>query len=157
MKEKYSRAQLHDDQIITVLVPNNPKQPGSAAHHMFGLYRNGMTVGEFVAAVQRTSGDRVKLGLPPQYYIGMRGVRWDLAHRFIRVDEPPQRSPFEVAKAQLKFLRALVINLVDGFGEAWASQDRTKIAAVRNAALEVERQAAIVANSIQSVQSELRR
>lgn len=57
-----------DKRVITVLVKDNPKRPGSKSHARFALYKTGMTVGEFLAA-GGTSGD----------------VAWDARHKFIEV------------------------------------------------------------------------
>jgi hypothetical protein len=43
---------LRDDQTITVLVANNPKREGTAAHHMFAQYRDGMTVLEYISIIR---------------------------------------------------------------------------------------------------------
>lgn len=55
-------------EIIKLLVKENPKRKGSASHKRFALYRNGMTVEKFLA----TGGTRSDL-------------RWDTAHNFITV------------------------------------------------------------------------
>lgn len=59
-----------DPRVITQVVPN-PKKPGSKAHARYALYREGMTVTEFMAA-GGTSAD----------------VKYDADHGFIRVDLP---------------------------------------------------------------------
>ena len=62
------RKPLSDDTVITMLVESNPKRPWGAAYKRFDLYREGMTVGEFLS-----------LG-------GTRGDLWyDQDHDFIRV------------------------------------------------------------------------
>lgn len=62
------RKPLSDDMVITMLVESNPKRPWGAAYKRFDLYREGMTVGEFLV-----------LG-------GTRGDLWyDQDHDFIRV------------------------------------------------------------------------
>lgn len=45
-----TRARFSGDSTITVLAGENPKQKGSAAHERFELYKNGMTVDQFLAA-----------------------------------------------------------------------------------------------------------
>ncbi len=44
------RYQPSGEAIIIVLAQENPKQPGSRARNRFGLYKNGMTVQEFLNA-----------------------------------------------------------------------------------------------------------
>lgn len=61
-----------DERVITLLVSENPKKEGSAARERFALYRSGMSVGDFLEAGGRR-GD----------------IRWDVRHKFIRLDSPP--------------------------------------------------------------------
>ena len=57
-----------EDAVIKLLVKDNPKQKGSAAHGRFALYRDGMTVKSFLDAG------------------GSRGdLSWDRGHGFIQV------------------------------------------------------------------------
>ena len=56
----------------------NPKRPGSAAWHLFALYKDGMTVGEYVEAVlaqpyRSTTKD------------AFEALRWDIDYDFITV------------------------------------------------------------------------
>ena len=44
------RAGFHPDDKIKLLVKDNPKRPGTRARAVFDLYKNGMTVDEFVRA-----------------------------------------------------------------------------------------------------------
>ena len=37
-----------DDQKITLLVEGNPRRKGSATYKIYALYRDGMTVGQFL-------------------------------------------------------------------------------------------------------------
>ena len=37
-----------DDQKITLLVEGNPRRKGSKTYKIFGYYKNGMTVGQFL-------------------------------------------------------------------------------------------------------------
>lgn len=66
------RASYADTARITVLVAENPKRAGSAAHVRFATYRPGMTVADYVAAV----GDRRK---------ALQDLGWDVAHGFVKV------------------------------------------------------------------------
>lgn len=60
---------LHsDEQVITLVIDKNPKREGSDAQYRFGLYRNGMTVRDYLNA----GGTRDDL-------------RWDAAHGFIQI------------------------------------------------------------------------
>ena len=59
---------MSKDQVIVLLVQGNPKRPWGAAYKRFDLYREGMTIGEFLEAG------------------GTRGDLWyDQDHGFIRV------------------------------------------------------------------------
>jgi len=42
-------AKYPDEAKITLLAKENPKREGSASHKRFGLYKTGMTVGEFIS------------------------------------------------------------------------------------------------------------
>ncbi len=53
---------------IKVLAKENPKRVGSASRERFSLYRNGMSVTEFLKA----GGSRAD-------------IRWDIKHGFIEV------------------------------------------------------------------------
>lgn len=65
-KEGVPRSSLNKDAVITLLVEGNPKREGSKSHERFGHYRNGLTVGEALAA-GLTTGD----------------IHHDVAHNFI--------------------------------------------------------------------------
>ena len=56
------------DAVITLLVASNPKRIGTASYERFELYRNEMTVQEFLT----TGGRRADL-------------EWDVARKFIRI------------------------------------------------------------------------
>ncbi len=57
--------------LIKLKVSRNPKRPGSKAHARFRLYRDGMSVGEFLDA----GGT-------------MSDVRWNIGHGYLCVREP---------------------------------------------------------------------
>lgn len=57
-----------ESQKITILVKENPKRDGSEGFKRFALYKNGMSVGKFLAK----GGTRLD-------------VRWDIAHKYISV------------------------------------------------------------------------
>jgi hypothetical protein len=65
-----------DDRKITVATDSNPKAKGSKSFKRFGLYKNGMTVGEYVAAASKLGGGRRK---------AIRDITWDTAHGFIKL------------------------------------------------------------------------
>jgi hypothetical protein len=79
-------AYKRDDQTITVLVPNNPKGEGTAAHHMFEQYKKVATVGEYDSAIRASAEERRQMGLPPRADRGRAALRWDLERGFIRLD-----------------------------------------------------------------------
>ena len=87
MNRREPRTPLRDDQVITVLAPNNPKREGTACHHIFELYRTTKTVGEFIDAVRATADERRALGLPPRSDSGRLDLWWNIDRGFIRVDD----------------------------------------------------------------------
>lgn len=58
-----------DPRFIRLLVAENPKREGTSAHVHFALYRDGMSVSDFLAA-GGTSGD----------------LKWDASKNFIRLE-----------------------------------------------------------------------
>lgn len=48
--EKASRSRTAKNTIVHLKSDKNPKRDGSSAHKRFALYRDGMTVGEFLEA-----------------------------------------------------------------------------------------------------------
>ena len=52
---------IPDDAKIKLLAKGNARRPGTQAHKRYALYRNGMSVGEYVAAGE-TSGIRTSRG-----------------------------------------------------------------------------------------------
>jgi len=71
---------------ITVLVPNNPKHPNTAAHDMFARYRDGMTEEEYIRDIFVSADERIGKGLPGRADQGKRALLWDLEREFIRLD-----------------------------------------------------------------------
>lgn len=61
---------------ITVLVAANPKKPGSASAARFALYKPGITVAAYKAAVKAA-------GQP--YSLAAADLRWDVRHKFIAI------------------------------------------------------------------------
>lgn len=86
---------------IRVLVPN-PKKPGSKAFYRFALYKDGMTVSEFL----RAGGTREDL-------------RYDIDHKFIDITTLDNRSdgsatqPSSNRDAALKRIKALAAKTVE--------------------------------------------
>ena len=68
------RPPYEPDDVIYVMVAENPKRPGSTSAARFGKYRDGMTVKEALDA-----------GLK-------RDLAWDWEHRFISVHKPAAAS-----------------------------------------------------------------
>lgn len=68
-------APFADDSVITVLVASNPKKVGSKARDRFDLYRSGSTVAEAIRAG-----------------VTMADVKYDAAHRFVRVIRATQAA-----------------------------------------------------------------
>ena len=73
-RRKMQYQQKLDPRVISGIVPN-PKKVGSKSYERFALYREGMTVQEFLL-LGGTSGD----------------IRYDVEHGFIRVDLPSARK-----------------------------------------------------------------
>lgn len=63
-----------DDAVIRVLATENPKRAGSRAAKEWELYRDGMTVRDYLQA----GGSRA-------------GIKWDADREFIRVESPHKR------------------------------------------------------------------
>jgi hypothetical protein len=70
------RAREGDDRTITVVADSNPKAKGSKSARRFGLYKTGMTVGQYVEAASKIGGGRRK---------AIRDITWDTAHGFIKL------------------------------------------------------------------------
>lgn len=64
-----------DDDVISVMCGKNPKRPGSSAHERFSLYRDGMTVKEYLEACAALQG-----GSPAKYRMDLH---WDHERHFI--------------------------------------------------------------------------
>lgn len=69
------KSAIAENATITLLVDKNPKRPTAASYALFELYRNGMTVGEFLSI----GGTRA-------------AISWDRTHGFIRTDEPQTQA-----------------------------------------------------------------
>ncbi len=65
-----------DDRRITVLAESNPKARGSKSEARFALYRDDMTVGEYVLAVKALGRTR---------RVAIRDIMWDAEHEYIRL------------------------------------------------------------------------
>jgi len=66
---------IKENDIITMQVPHNPKKPGTKANADFAQYKDGMTVGQFHAAV----GGKAK---------GQEHIMYDIKKGFITVHHP---------------------------------------------------------------------
>jgi hypothetical protein len=76
LKPKYAPASaVVPDHVVRLCVNENPKMIGSACRKRFDLYRDGMTV-----------DDAMKAG------VWRQDIQWDLAHGFIRLEDPAQPS-----------------------------------------------------------------
>ncbi len=68
------KAKIPKDWIITLLVEDNPKRKGKRSWGQFRLYRDGLTVQEYI----KLGGSRA-------------GVNYDVDKKYIRVDPPKER------------------------------------------------------------------
>lgn len=66
---------------ITVLVPENPKRPGTVAHKLFAAYAAATTVADYTAAVSRMRG--------VEPHLARVGLRWDQRHGYVQVRQAP--------------------------------------------------------------------
>jgi hypothetical protein len=66
------------EQIIRLLVTDNPKQPTGKSYARFALYEDGLTVAQYV---QRSVGAGNKETL------AIADLRWDVARKFIEIIE----------------------------------------------------------------------
>lgn len=86
---KTAGASIAANDVITLLVSENPKRKGSKGR--FAKYRNGMTVSEYCEAIG-TKG------------LAMADIAWDINHGFIRVNAaveapaPAEETPAEVGE-----------------------------------------------------------
>lgn len=79
MVEAYTRGEagkFADDQVIRMVVKDNPKQVGSASYTRFSMYRHGMTVGEY---------RRLCKAAKVTAHMTNEDLRWDTAHNFISI------------------------------------------------------------------------
>jgi hypothetical protein len=66
--ERKPRGAFDPEAKISLLVAENPKRKGSAAHTVYALYKDGMSVADFISA----GGNYADL-------------RWDVKHKFVKV------------------------------------------------------------------------
>ena len=80
---RYAKSTWGDQDVIT-LVPNkgipNPKKPSGASYHRFALYKNGMTVLDYVKACVESTG---KAHSPASK--ARLDLRWDVRAGFITI------------------------------------------------------------------------
>ena len=69
--EKQTRKRFNKNSTIKLLVDKNPKRPSSLAFQRFALYKDGMTIADYVKAGGRT-GD----------------VNYDVINKLIEITEP---------------------------------------------------------------------
>lgn len=84
--------------IVRKLVGINPKKTGLRPRERFELYRDGMTVAEYVAAV-------IDSGDPEQ--VALDDLAWDQNHLFIRVEAPAASHIWSVSEAKAKLSEIL--------------------------------------------------
>ena len=84
------RHRIERTSIIVKLVSENPKR--GVARERFALYRNGMTVEDYVAAIVGQGGEE---------RVALEDVCWDLNHEFIVLREPTKAWSVAEAKAKL--------------------------------------------------------
>ncbi len=84
------RHRIKRSSIIVKLVSENPRR--GVARERFALYRNGMTVEDYIAAVIR-QGEEERVAL--------EDVCWDLNHEFIVLRDPTKAWSVAEAKAKL--------------------------------------------------------
>ena len=66
-----AKDRIADQRVIRLLVDKNPKREGTKAHDRFALYKDGLTVGEFL----KKSGTHAD-------------IAWDQDRGFVRLDPP---------------------------------------------------------------------
>ncbi len=81
---------------IRLLIDSNPKR--GKPRQRFNLYRSGMTVADFVAAVQG-------IGQPEQK--ALDDLCWDLNEGFIALDSPASEKSWSVVEAKAKLSEIL--------------------------------------------------
>jgi prevent-host-death family protein len=84
--------------VIRLVREINPKTVGSRSRKRYALYRDGMTVGDYLAAVE---------GAGEQEQAALNALAWDQNHGFVRVDEPSSEQVWSVAEAKAKLSEIL--------------------------------------------------
>jgi prevent-host-death family protein len=84
--------------IIRVLLKDNPKVESSRSRERFALYRNGMTVADYVAAVVN-AGDKEQ--------VAFDDLAWDQNRSFIWIEAPNSPQVWSVADAKAKLSEIL--------------------------------------------------
>jgi prevent-host-death family protein len=83
--------------LIRVLSPRNPKKLGYRSRERFNLYRDGMTVADYIAAVVDFGGKE---------QVALDDLAWDQNHLFIKI-EPPASCNWSVVEAKAKLSEIL--------------------------------------------------
>ncbi len=70
---------INKAQVIRLLVKENPKREGSKSFPRYALYRDGMTVAEYLEAVEKLGGSSADL-------------RWDVQRKYIALEAAPVKA-----------------------------------------------------------------
>jgi hypothetical protein len=84
--------------VVRVLAKDNPKPVGHRSRERSALYRDGMSVADYVAAVM-DFGDKEQTAL--------EDLVWDRNHAIIRLEQPPSAQIWSVAEAKAKLSEIL--------------------------------------------------
>jgi prevent-host-death family protein len=84
--------------VVRVLANDNPKRVGYRSRERFALYRDGMTVADYVAAV---------IGFGDKEQTALDDLVWDQSRAFIRLEQPPSNQIWSVAEAKAKLSEIL--------------------------------------------------
>jgi prevent-host-death family protein len=84
--------------VIRVLLRDNPKVQNARSRERFALYRNGMTIADYIAAVV-DAGDTEQVAL--------EDLAWDQNRSFIWIDVANSRQAWSVADAKAKLSEIL--------------------------------------------------
>lgn len=79
-KTNKKTAPFADDAKIKIVAKGNPKREGTKAHKLFSIYKAGMTVAQYAAAVLALKGVRPRRA--------RSSLRYDVAHKYVVLVAP---------------------------------------------------------------------
>lgn len=130
----------HDDHIIHVLAPSNPRRAGTGAAAHWDIYRNGMTIGQFIKAdgilskltTDVTRGNIVVLPpgeARPEYAPRSRAAKQDGGERQSRRPQSVIDRGIELTDEDKRRIEELGVSVrMDGYGGYIVKHPRLRVA-----------------------------